>query len=134
MKLTLIKTAAVALVSASLLAVPAQAGGALSITLTPNGSDAEMALRAGLAIFGIAQDMQANGGITQTGTDNIAGLLQNGSGNVGVIHQDGSGHEGTLMQSGSGNAYGLFQFGHDTQAHVEQAGHGQSGLTFQFGF
>jgi len=133
--LTLKAAALAALVALPLAAAPAPAlaGGQFTISAAPGSAEADLALRAGLAIFGIARDIDANGKITQRGRDNAAGLLQNGRGNFGIVHQDGRGHTGTLEQYGDGNSHGLFQFGRNTRAAVRQDG-GQSGLTFQFGF
>ncbi|MGJ3261859.1 MAG: curlin [Salinarimonas sp.] len=125
--------ACASLLAAVLAGSPASAGGALSITATPNG-DAGRLLAAGLALYGIAKDIDANGRITQRGRDNAAGLLQDGRGHLGIVHQEGRDHVGTLEQSGAGNSYGLFQFGRGTRAAVRQHGVGRSGVTVQFGF
>ncbi|MGP9819641.1 curlin [Salinarimonas sp. NSM] len=125
--------AAAGFLAAALAGGPALAEGALSITANPQG-DAGRLLAAGLAIYGIAADIDANGRITQRGRDNAAGLLQHGRGHLGIVHQQGDGHVGTLEQSGAGNSYGLFQFGRGARAAVRQHGVGRSGVTVQFGF
>ncbi|WP_349371267.1 curlin [Salinarimonas sp.] len=126
-------TAAV-LLAAGLATGPAAAGGTVTFSANAQGADAERALRAGLALYGLATDMRTNGRITQQGRDNAAGLLQNGRGNLGLVHQEGRDHVGTLEQDGDRNSYGLFQFGRGTRAHVRQRGDGGSGVTFQWGF
>ncbi|GGK25922.1 curlin [Salinarimonas ramus] len=125
--------AAAGLLAGALATAPAQAGGTVSVTANPSG-DAGRLLAAGLAIYGIAKDIDANGRITQRGRDNAAGLLQDGRGHLGIVHQDGSGHVGTLEQSGAANSYGLFQFGRGARAAVRQHGVGRSGVTVQYGF
>ncbi len=128
------KIAAAALVVAALSGGPALAGGSVGLTITPGSSDAERALRAGLALYGIANDIRSSGSIRQHGRGNAAGLRQDGGGHFGVIHQEGRGHRGTISQTGRSNGYGLFQFGRNTDADIRQSGDGGSGLTFQFGF
>lgn len=113
---------------------PAQAGGQLGITITPNGPEADLALRTGLALYGIIEGRRSSGAIRQRGHGNSAGIAQDGGGHFGIVHQDGRDHSGTIEQTGRDNAYGLFQFGRGTNATVRQSGHGGSGVTFQFGF
>lgn len=137
-KIVRVRTAAALLVGAlmagALPAAPAQAGGTVGLTLTPQSRDAERALRAGLAIYGIANDIRASGSIRQFGRDNRAGLAQDGRGHLGIVHQEGRGHTGTLTQTGRSNAHGLFQFGRGANADIRQDGVGRSGVTVQFGF
>lgn len=113
---------------------PAQAGGQFGITVSPNGPEADLALRAGLALYGIIEGKRSSGAIRQRGHDNSAGIAQDGGGHYGIVHQEGRGHHGTIEQTGRNNAYGLFQFGRNTNATVRQHGHGGSGITFQFGY
>ncbi|QKV18463.1 curlin [Oricola thermophila] len=124
--------AAAAAVSA--VTAPAMAGGSISVSIAPQGPEAEQAMRAGLGIYSVVNGLQNGGNITQLGMNNLAGIAQNGSGNHGIVHQEGDGHSGTLQQNGNGNAYGLFQFGKGTDAHVVQNGNGQTGATFAWGW
>lgn len=131
---SIILAAAVAASLVSPLSTPAQAGnGSFSISIAPQNAQEEQALRFGLALFALHQDIEANGHVTQHGVNNAAGIYQGGPNNQALIHQEGAGHTGTISQTGGNNAYGLFQFGENTQAHVEQTG-GQAGLTLQFGW
>ncbi|WP_349371131.1 curlin [Salinarimonas sp.] len=126
--------AAAALALSALAGGPALAGGSVGLTVSPGTPEGDLALRTGLAIFGLANGMNGGGHIGQHGNGNAGGLLQNGSGNLGIVHQEGNGHNGTIQQNGHGNAHGLFQFGENTDAHVQQTGNGQSGVTVQYGF
>ena len=119
---------------AACLAGPAIAGGSISLSINPGNPRDAQALRTGLMIYGIVQDIQSNGHVTQRGVANAAALAQSGGGHFGVIYQDGAGHDGSLTQTGRGNAHGLFQFGRDTSAHVVQAGRGLSGMTILYGW
>lgn len=125
--------AALAMTISAPLATPVDAGNSLSISITPGNAEEEQALRFGLALYALHQDIEANGHVTQNGVNNAAGIYQGGPNNQGIIHQEGSGHVGTISQTGGNNAHGLFQFGENTEAHVEQTG-GQAGLTLQFGW
>ncbi|MGJ3264385.1 MAG: curlin [Salinarimonas sp.] len=124
-------TAAVLL--AAPLATPATASGTLGVTVTPGTPEGDLAVRTGLALFGLAQGASGSAQVGQHGNGNAAGILQGGGGNLGVVHQQGNGHTGTLEQSGGGNAHGLFQFGEGAQGHVQQSG-GETGVTVQVGF
>lgn len=128
-------SAALAATTAAALpvATPAHAGGSVSFNVAPSNAREARALRLGLALYALHQDVEANGHVTQHGARNAAGLYQGGPNNQGIIHQEGTGHHGTLTQTGGNNSYGLFQFGQNTSADVVQTG-GQSGLTVQFGW
>jgi len=115
--------------------LPAAAGGTLSLSINANNADEARAIRAGLALYQIAQGVESGAFVHQNGAFNGAALAQvAGGGSVGVIHQEGNGHAATLDQQGHGQAHGIFQFGNGANANVTQTGHGQTGLTFQFGF
>ena len=114
-------------------AVPALAGGSISIEINPSNADEANAIRAGLGIYALAKALEGDANILQNGNGNAAGIGQNGGGNFGVIQQEGNGHEAVLAQNGGGNAYGIFQFGEGTSGQVSQSG-GDTGLLFQFGF
>ncbi len=125
-----------ALVLATALALtsaPALAGNSVAITVAPSNAQEAQALRFGLALYALHQDIQANGHVTQHGANNAAGIAQGGPNNQAIIHQEGSGHTGTIAQTGGNNAYGLFQFGQNTTAHASQSG-GQSGITLVYGW
>ena len=126
--------AAATIATAALSAVPAHAGGSLSVHLQPRNAQEEQAMRAGLAIYSIANAVKGGDSIRQLGNGNAGGIAQNGWGNQGIVHQEGNGHNGTITQNGNGNAYGLFQFGRNTNGHVAQNGNGGTGATFQFGW
>ena len=128
------RTSIIVAAVAACLAAPALAGGSVSLSINAANSRDAQALRAGLVLYGIVQDIQSNGHVTQRGLGNAAALAQSGGGHLGVIHQDGFGHDGSLTQVGRGNAFGLFQFGRDTSGHVVQTGRGQSGVTIQYGW
>ncbi|WP_284263176.1 hypothetical protein [Roseicyclus amphidinii] len=122
-----------ALVAAT--ALPAAAGGTLSLSLNAANADEARAIRAGLALYQIARGVESGAFVHQDGSFNGAAIAQvAGGGSVGVIHQEGNGHAATLDQQGYGQAHGIFQFGNGARANVVQTGHGQTGLTFQFGF
>ncbi len=125
-------TAATLATAAALPMAPALAGNSVSVNFTPSNADEARALRFGLALYALHQDVQANGHVTQHGANNAAGIAQ-GSTDQAIIHQEGQGHTGTIQQTGGNNAYGLFQFGQNTNAHVDQYG-GQTGITLQFGW
>ena len=125
-----------ALVLATALALtsaPALAGNSVAITLAPSNAQEAQALRFGLALYALHEDIHTNGHVTQHGANNAAGIAQGGPNNQAIIHQEGSGHTGTIAQSGGNNAYGLFQFGQNTTAHANQSG-GQTGVTLVFGW
>jgi len=115
-------------------AAPAHAGGQVSITYNPKNAKDEKALKTGLALYSLFNNVKNSGSIKQKGNNNSAGLGQNGKGNSGVIHQEGNGHNGTLQQNGNNNSYGLFQFGKNTNGNVTQNGNGRTGATVQFGW
>lgn len=131
---TAIATVLAAALAGPMLVVPAQAGGSVSISVSPGSRDGDQAIRTGLALYQIYNGIKSGGSIKQDGRKNTAGLAQNGRGNTGIIHQKGTGHTGTITQDGSRNAYGLFQFGRNTSANVMQNGSGSSGATLQFGW
>lgn len=109
-------------------AIPAYAGGQVSISIVPQDQKHKDAMKLGLGILGAVK-----GNVTQNGNGNSAGLGQGGGGNNGVIVQDGNGHNGTLVQNNGGNSHGLFQFGEGTNGHVTQNG-GETSTTIQFGW
>jgi len=115
------------------LAVPALAGGVISFEVNPTNADEANAIRTGLALYNIVNDIQTNGHITQNGINNMAALGQSGNGNVGVIRQEGNNHNASLNQNGNGNAYGIFQVGNGASGYVNQVGNGGTGLLFQIG-
>lgn len=115
-------------------AAPAFAGGTISFSVDAQNAEDANAIRTGLAIYSIFNDVQSNGHITQNGLNNLAALGQHGSGNVGIVHQEGNNHNGSLNQNGNNNSYGVFQFGNGANGHVNQSGNGEAGLLFQIGF
>jgi hypothetical protein len=115
-----------------LLPLPAPAE-TLSRTWTPRTEAQADALRTGLALRALRQDLRNGGTVRQWGRDNLAALRQSGSANWGVIHQRGNDHTATLDQSGSGNAHVILQAGRGAEAHVAQRG-GEVGVTVQLGY
>lgn len=115
------------------ISAEAGSGGQISITIAPQNADEARAMRLGLALFALGQDIDANGHVTQRGVNNAAGIAQGGRNNRAVIHQDGCNNRGTIRQRNGNNAAGLFQFGCNTNGHINQRG-GQTGITLQFGW
>ncbi len=115
--------------------IPAEAhSGAISLHLNPRSADEARALRAGLALFAVHQDIRSNGHVTQRGVNNAAAIAQRGSGSRAIVHQDGCNHDASIDQRGRNHAHGVFQFGCNTSAHVAQRGRGQTGVTIQYGW
>jgi len=132
MKRTII---ALTLAATTALAAPAAiAGGTISFSVDAQHADDANAIRTGLAVYSLLNDIHTNGHVTQNGINNLAALGQHGSGNVGLIHQEGNNHNASLNQYGNGNSYGIFQFGNGANGHVRQTGNGEAGLLFQLGF
>ncbi len=125
---------ALSLSFAAAIATPSLAGGSVSIAVDARSADEARAIRSGLALYSIYNDVKSNGHVTQKGVNHLAGLAQRGRGNVGIIHQEGRGHDASLSQTGNRNSYGIFQFGDGASGHVKQSGNGQAGLLFQIGF
>ena len=125
---------ALTLAASAAMAVPAFAGGVLSFSYDAKNAEEAHAIRAGLTIYQVVNDIQTNGHISQNGANNLAALAQGGSGHVGIIHQEGNNHNGSIHQTGSNNGYGLFQFGTGANGHVQQHGNGEAGLTLQIGY
>ncbi len=128
------KLLTLASLSLALSAPMADAGGRLNFSFVARSADEARAIRGALAIYGIVQDVQTNGHVTQNGLRNAAALSQSGRGHTGIIHQDGTGHDASLAQSGRQNAYGVFQFGRGASTHVTQHGRGQTGFSIGYGF
>lgn len=105
----------------------------LSTTWTPQTARQADALRAGLALHALRNDLRNGGTVRQWGRDNRAALRQSDSGNWGAIVQRGSGHTATLDQTGAGNAHAIVQAGRSAEAHVAQGG-GEIGVTLQLGY
>ena len=129
-----IKPAILATLLAASLSAPASAGGFISFSIDAKNAEEANAIRTGLALYQVANDIKSNGHITQNGIANLAALGQHGTGNVGMIHQEGNGHNASLDQTGTNNSYVIFQFGEGTEGHVAQSGTGEAGLLFQIGF
>ena len=125
---------ALTLATSTALAAPAMAGGTLSFNFDARNGDDANAIRTGLALYSIYNDVKSNGHVSQRGLNNMAALGQRGSGNVGIVHQDGNNHNGSLNQAGNNNSYGVFQFGTGADGQVDQYGNGGAGLLFQVGF
>ena len=121
-----------AFAAALALSTPAVAN-TVSISLTPASAQEAQALRLGLALYALHNDIDANGHVTQSGAHNAAAIAQ-GATDHAIIHQEGTGHSGAIQQTGGNNAYGLFQFGKKTRANVVQKGTGKVGTTVQWGW
>ncbi|KMW59008.1 hypothetical protein AIOL_003989 [Candidatus Rhodobacter oscarellae] len=134
MKKTLHKTlTALTLAAATALAAPATAGGSINFVIDAKNPDEAQAIRTGLVIYQIFNDIQTDGHVSQNGIGNAAALLQGGGGNIGIIHQDGNGHDASLSQTGGGNSCGVFQFGNNASSHVSQTG-GEACIVIGAGF
>lgn len=118
----------------SLAALPAAAGGQVSLGIQARTADEAAALRAGLVLYTLHRDIKTNGHVTQQGINHAAGLFQTGPGHRGLIVQNGRDHTGSLTQTGAGHSFGLFQSGRGTTAHVVQQGRGAAGLLFVHGW
>lgn len=114
------------------LAAPAAAG-SITFNIEAQTANQANAIRTGLVIYQIAQDIETSGHISQNGLGNMAALAQGGAGNIGIIHQEGNGHDATLTQTGGGNSCGVFQFGENTSHHAHQTG-GEACIVLQAGF
>ena len=97
---------ALTLATSTALAAPAMAGGTLSFNFDARNGDDANAIRTGLALYSIYNDVKSNGHVSQRGLNNMAALGQRGSGNVGIVHQDGNNHHGSLNHAGNNNSYG----------------------------
>lgn len=128
---TPIRTAALAAAFVTALAPMPTLANSLSLTLNPRNADQALALRVGLGLYALRQDIRDNGHVTQRGVGHAAGIVQNGPGNQAIIHQRGCNHTGTVSQQGQGHAYGLFQIGCNGTHHAHQSGRGQTGVTIQ---
>lgn len=131
MKRTMI---ALTLAASTALAAPAMAGGSFSFSIVAQNADDAQAIRTGLTLYQIVNDIQTNGHITQNGVNNIAALAQGGSNNVGVIHQEGNNHDASLHQAGSDQSCGIFQFGDGASNHVTQNTNGAACIVIGAGF
>jgi hypothetical protein len=135
--MTPIRILSAALIAAALtgaLAVPASAGGMVSVNIVPQNKKEEQRVRSGIVLYQYLNQATGNAVVRQKGKNNSAGLRQDGKGNLGVIHQDGKGHNATLDQKGRNNAYGIFQYGRKTDAAVTQKGNGNAGMLIQWGW
>ena len=124
---------ALTLAISTALAAPAMAGGTISFSINASNAEEANAIRAGLTLYQIVNDIDTNGHISQNGVNNIAALAQGGSGNIGIIHQEGNNHDATLVQQNGNNSCGVFQFGTSATANVQQSG-GEACLVLQAGF
>lgn len=123
---------AAALAALTVSVAPAAANN-FSLTLVPRG-EAATALRTGLSIYGMVQDLKSRARIDQRGTGNGAAIAQSGRGNRAVVVQRGRNNAGTITQRGDYNAYGLIQLGRGNRTAVVQEGRGDVGLTIQGGW
>jgi Curlin associated repeat len=121
---------AVLLVSLAPLAAPADT---LSYTWTPRTAEEADALRAGLMLYSLHNELQNGGTVEGWGREHLAALTQPGSANWGAIVQDGNGHSASLTQTGGGNAHAIIQAGEGATAGVTQTG-GEAGITVQIGY
>lgn len=117
---------------------PAEAGGSVTMMITPGGDAADL-INTGLRIYGLTQQSKGakkknQATVKQKGVNNAAALSQKGAGNYGLIYQKGKGHTATASQGGYNNALGVFQFGKKTNLDVGQYGVGQTGIILQGGW
>lgn len=109
---------------------PADAGGSVSVYISPKGEKGQKKLSRGLRTFSHVQRRFGLFG----GNNNSAHVDQHGSGNHAGVYQRGDGHDASVGQYGNNNTFGVFQFGKNTSGHVNQYGDGQSGVLFQGGW
>ena len=126
----MLRAVAVAIVALAPFAAQADT---LSYTWTPRTAQEADALRGGLILYSLHNELRNGGTVRQWGRDNFAALSQSGGGNWGAIVQNGSDHSATLTQTGNGNAHAIVQAGHGASADVTQTG-GEAGITVQVGF
>ena len=120
-------------IGAAALPAPAEAGGSVNFTYTPQGRDAAM-IRDGLRLYSLYSTFRNHASTNQKGRNNGAAISQSGYGNLAHVFQRGSGHSATIDQSGRNNAFGVFQFGRNTSANAAQYGNGNVGFVFQGGW
>lgn len=119
--------------------VPAEAGGGVTMMITPSGDAADL-INTGLRIYGLTQQSKGSkkkknlATVKQKGVNNAAALSQKGAGNYGLVYQKGKGHTATASQGGYNNALGVFQFGKNTNLDVGQYGAGRTGIILQGGW
>lgn len=111
----------------------AEAGGSVTVTVTPKGKKAEK-IRRGLDRWAAARERRNAARIEQRGYGNTAEASQSGNGNTLGVYQRGKGHSATASQDGNNNALGVFQFGRNTSTTTSQTGDGQTKLIFQAGW
>ena len=118
-------------------AAPAEAGGRIGYTVTPEGRDAET-LRTGLALYSVVRSIRKGkknrAKIEQYGEGNGAAISQRGENNWGHVFQRGRGNSGSISQNGNDNAFALVQFGKRNNTHVNQNGNGNAGVRFEWGW
>lgn len=118
---------------------PAEAGGSVTMMITPRGDSADF-ISTGLRIYGLTQQYKQakksknTATVKQKGVNNAAALSQKGAGNYGLVYQKGKGHTATASQGGYNNTLGVFQFGKKTNLDVGQYGVGQTGIVLQGGW
>ncbi|MFP3921889.1 MAG: curlin [Dichotomicrobium sp.] len=109
---------------------PADAGGSVSLYVSPKSERGQEKLSRGLRAFSHIQRGRGMFG----GDNNSAHVNQHGSGNHTGIYQRGDNHHAGTGQYGNDNTLGVFQFGDGADAHVNQHGDGQAGVLFQHGW
>ncbi len=109
---------------------PADAGGSISLYVSPKNERGQQKLSRGLRAFSHIQRHTDIFG----GNNNSASVNQYGRGNHTGVYQRGDDHDARTSQYGNNNTLGVFQFGKDTDANVSQYGNGRSGVLFQGGW
>ena len=122
-----------AILAATTFGAPATAGGTISFSINASNADEAQAIRTGLTMYQLMNDIKTDGHISQDGMGNVAALMQGGAGNIGIIHQDGDNHDATLIQENGNNSCGVFQFGDGASSNVHQTG-GEACIVIQAGF
>ena len=122
---------------APIAAAPALArnGGSVSLTINPQGRDAE-AIREGFQLYSFFKNIKNRNRakVDQRGAGNGAAIAQHGQGNAAEVFQRGKDHSATIEQNGNNNLFGIFQFGRHTKSTVTQTGTGRTGLVIQGGW
>jgi major curlin subunit len=122
-----------AALACGLATTPANAGGSVSVHVTPDAKGAR-AIEKGLRLYSILRSVRNEVRVDQRGRGNVAGIGQSGRGNTGLIVQRGRDHTATLDQNGNDNAFAILQFGRRRSAEVVQNGNGGSGILLQGGW
>lgn len=111
---------ALTLAVSTALAVPATAGGTLTLGYVAKNNDEAMLMRGGMAAYLLMKDHEKNGKITGQGVGSALTLMQ-GTGNVGILEQHGNNHTAGMNLNGN-SACALVQTGNGASNVVNAGG------------